>query len=161
MMAKACLGPWGVSSMCLNKAPSSSAPADTKHKWLGLQEGSHAAWWGNLLPIGVPAVASMWARRSHLPETTLLISLFVLTAVTLYGFFKTKQNKKGFVVLSRECLGHIHAPTNTVLGMRSNFPNDGTVLISLSSISEIFGFSLFLPPTFYPINQGEIVWMHG
>lgn len=84
----------------------------------------------------------------------LLISLFVPTAVTLYGFLK---KKKGFVVLSRECLGHIHAPTNTVLGMRSNFPNDGTVLISLSSISEIFVFSLFLPPTFYPVNQGEIV----
>ena len=67
------------------------------------------------------------------------------------------KKKGGVVVFSRECLGHIHAPTNTVLGMRSNFPNDGTVLISLSSISEIFVFSLSLPPTFNPINQGEIV----
>ena len=70
----------------------------------------------------------------------LLISLFVPTAVTLNGFFK-KKKKKVFIVLSRECLGHIHAPTNTVLGMRSNFSNDGTKIISLSSISEIFVFT--------------------
>ena len=145
--------------MCLNNTPSSSAPADTKHKWLGTQEESCAAWWGDFLPIGVPAVARVWAGKSHLPETMLLISLFVPTAVTLNGFFKKK--KKVFIVLSRECLGHIHAPTNTVLGMRSNFSNDGTKIISLSSISEIFVFSLSLPPPFYPVNQWEIVWVHG
>lgn len=149
--------PWGVDlGMCLNNAPSRLWH---KAQMAGHAGGESCCLVGDFLPIGVPAVARVWAGKSHLPETMLLISLFVPTAVTLYGFFKKK--KKVFIVLSSESLKPIHASTNTVLGKRSNFSNDGTKLISLSSISEIFVFSLSLPPTFYPINQREIVWMHG
>ena len=69
-----------------------------------------------------------------------------------------RKKKKRFLLFYP---GHIHSPTNTVIGMRSNFSKDGTKLMSLSSISEIFVFSLSLPPPFYLINQGQIVWMHG
>lgn len=61
------------------------------------------------LPIGVPAVARVWAGKSHLPETMLLISLFVPTAVTLYGFFKKK--KKSFYCFIQR-MSRPHSCTN-------------------------------------------------
>lgn len=80
--------------------------SDTKHKWLGMQEESRAAWWGDFLPIGVPAVARVWAGKSHLPETMLLISLFVPTAVTLYDFFKKKKKKVFYCFIQRMSRPH-------------------------------------------------------